>query len=385
MTGQELRADAGQLVIMGCNGVEMSPALAVVLRAIRPGGVILFARNIVSATQTWELLHHCREAAQKDDPLFLCVDLEGGTVDRLREVIAPAPSAAEIFSTGSEKVWRRHGRVLGEEARALCFNTDFAPVLDLAFLPSRSVLTTRVVSDDPRQADAYARQLLRGLSDAGVLGCGKHFPGLGEAALDTHHELPAVEKSFDDLWRQDIAPYRELRRELAFVMVAHANYPQVTGDKLPASLSQHWMRTILRKKIGYQGLILADDLEMGGVLSTPARANPAHAGDPANLAAADIGEVAVSTLRASADMFLVCHSEERVWAAYEAVVVEAERDRKFARLVAERARHVRAGKRRMSALKRGAPPPTERVLEQLREAMEELREAIQNAKCKMQN
>src|SRR5260221_10367513 len=96
MSGQELRADAGQLVIMGCNGSEMSPALAVVLRALRPGGVILFARNLQTPAQTWELLHRCREAARTQDPLFLCLDLEGGTVDRLREVIAHAPSAAEV-------------------------------------------------------------------------------------------------------------------------------------------------------------------------------------------------------------------------------------------------------------------------------------------------
>src|SRR5258708_11144070 len=126
---------------------------------------------------------------------------------------------------------------MGEEVGAVGLNAGIVHVLDLASLPLRPVLTTRVVSVDPRQATAFARQLLRGLSDAGVLGCGKHFPGLGEAALDTHQELPAVEKSFDALWRQDLVPYRDLRRELAFVMVAHANYPQVTGDKLPASLS----------------------------------------------------------------------------------------------------------------------------------------------------
>src|SRR5205814_8674101 len=130
-------------------------------------------------------------------------------------------------------------------------------------------------------------------------------------------ELPSVAKSFDAMWREDMVPYRELRRDAAFVMVAHANYPAVTRDKLPASLSRKWMTDILRKKIGYKGLIISDDLEMGGVL-----------------AADSIEEVAVGTLRAGADMFLVCHNSELVWRGYEAVLREAEKDRRFAAQIA---------------------------------------------------
>src|SRR3954470_7002209 len=184
MSRTDLRADVGQLVIMGFIPAEMTPALRVVLRAIRPGGVILFARNITAAAQTWELLDECRRAvaagngrngigrtksAAKTEPMFLCVDLEGGTVDRLKNVIAPAPSAAEVFASGDRKLFRRHGRLLGEESRALGFNTDFAPVFDLAFPPALPVLTTRVVSADPHFAIGYARELLRGLHDARVL------------------------------------------------------------------------------------------------------------------------------------------------------------------------------------------------------------------------
>ena len=266
MKPSEIRANVGELIIMGFVGQEMTSALRVALSAVRPGGIILFARNIAAPRQTWELLHACRAAAAERP--FLCVDLEGGTVDRLRDMIAPAPPAAEVFETGEPKLFRRHGRVVGEEVRALGFNTDFAPVFDLKLPPSQPVLTTRTVSADPKQTVAYAREFLRGLDDARVLGCGKHFPGLGEAALDTHKELPSIAKSWKDLWAQDVAPYRELRKEIPFVMVAHANYPDVTRDKLPASLSKKWIEAILRDKVGYKGLVLADDLEMGGVLST---------------------------------------------------------------------------------------------------------------------
>src|SRR5262249_24842589 len=149
---------------------------------------------------------------------------------RFRNVLGPAPSPASVFATGNRKLFRKHGRIIGTNCLALGFNVDFAPALDLAFEASRSVMSSRAVSSDPKQVVIYAREFLRGLADVGVLGCGKHFPGLGEANLDTHHELPSVEKSFAKLWQQDLVPYRSLslRRELPFVMVSHAAFPTVT-------------------------------------------------------------------------------------------------------------------------------------------------------------
>jgi beta-N-acetylhexosaminidase len=360
MKPSELRADVGQLIIMGFIGQEMTSALRVVLGAMQPGGIILFARNIAGAEQTWKLVHACREGVRETP--FLCVDLEGGTVDRLKEVIAPAPAAAEVFATGKSKLFRRHGRVIGEQVRALGFNTDFAPVFDLKLPPSQSVLTTRTVSADPNETVAYAREFLRGLEDARVLGCGKHFPGLGEASLDTHHELPSIRKSFKELWQQDLVPYRELRKQVPFCMVAHANYPEVTGDTLPASLSRKWMEGILRDKIGYRGIILADDLEMGGVL-----------------AAASIGDAAIQTLRAGSDMFLVCHNEEHVWKTFEAVLREAERDKGFAKLVTKRAKRVRDLKKRSRELRGEVPAPTEKTVQKLKDAMADFREDVAKA------
>src|SRR5208282_4041619 len=204
----------GQLLIIGFDGTEMSPRLASLLTKIQPAGVILFARNITGAEQTHTLLRACQKCVAT--PLFTCVDLEGGTVDRFRNVIGPTPSPAEVFATG---------------CRALGFNVDFAPVLDLAYEASRSVLSARAVSDDPKKVVLYAREFLRGLGDAGVLGCGKHFPGLGEATLDTHHELPSVEKPVRKLWDEDLVPYRSLKRELPFVMVSHAAFAAVTKER----------------------------------------------------------------------------------------------------------------------------------------------------------
>jgi beta-N-acetylhexosaminidase len=175
----------------------MSPRLRALLTRLQPAGVILFARNITSAEQTHKLLKECQSCVST--PLFACVDMEGGKVDRFRNVTGPAPSAADVFATGDPKLFRRHGKTIGESCRALGFNTDFAPVVDLAFEASRNVMSSRSVSADPKEVISYAREFLAGLRSTGVLGAIKHFPGLGEANLDTHHELPSVEKPWKKL------------------------------------------------------------------------------------------------------------------------------------------------------------------------------------------
>jgi len=361
----ELRRQAGQLLVMGFDGAAISQRLRVMLDAFQPGGIIIFQRNLEDARQAHALLREARKASAT--PMFLCVDMEGGTVDRLRDVIAPVPSAAEVAAAGSKKLFRKHGRLIAEELRALGFNTDFAPVLDLKLGPSADVLTTRTVSANPKRTITYAREFLRGLRDGNVLGCGKHFPGLGEANLDTHAELPSIAKSWKRLWKQDLLPYRQLRRSLAFVMVAHAAYSQVSGDKLPASLSKKWMSGILRRRIGYRGLIIADDLDMGGVL-----------------AAAPIEEAAVATLRAGADMFLVCQKEESVRRAFEAVVKEAEKRKKFARLIAEKSQRVLDVKKKSKAMKaRMAPPPALGTLQKLTRTIWEFSEEVRASSISM--
>ena len=176
----------GQLLIIGFDGTEMSPQLASLLSRIQPAGVILFARNIKSAEQTHRLLRECQKYVAT--PLFTCVDLEGGKVDRFRDALGPTPAPSDVFAAGNPKLFRKHGRIIGQNCLALGFNVDFAPVLDLAFEASRSVMGSRAVSANPKEVLVYAHEFLHGLNDAGVLGCGKHFPGLGEANLDTHHE-----------------------------------------------------------------------------------------------------------------------------------------------------------------------------------------------------
>jgi len=364
---QSLSQGAGQLLIIGFDGTEMTPRLRSLLTRIQPAGVILFARNIKAPEQTWHLLCECRRCVST--PLFTCVDLEGGTVDRFREAQAPSPSAAEVFASGDAKLFRKHGQVIGANCRALGFNVDFAPVLDLAFEVSRTVMGSRAVSANPREASKYAREFLAGLHAARVLGCGKHFPGLGEGKLDSHHELPVIQKSLSRLWAEDLVPYRVLRRQLPFVMVSHAAYPQVTRNRTPASLSKTWITDILRKRIGYRNLIVSDDLEMGGVLS-----------------AAPVGEAAVALVHAGGDVCLVCHREDRVVQVYESLIREAEHDRNFAQQIEMANQRVLAFKKKWAQVLRSlSKPPTRGTADRLTRKLWEFSEQVRIETLKREN
>jgi beta-N-acetylhexosaminidase len=355
---QTLQQQVGQLMIMGFDGTELSARLRTMLATLQPAGVILFKRNIHKVGQTFALLRDIQSFTSR--PFFRCVDMEGGTVDRFRDAVAPIPSAAEVGAVGSLKLSREHGSLIGRQLRALGFNTDFAPSLDLALPQSRESMRSRTVSGDPAQVTQYARAFLAGLRAARVLGCGKHFPGLGGAALDSHHALPVVDRSWDEVWKQDLAPYRALRREVAFVMVAHVSYPKIMHGSEPASLSKKWIDGVLREKVGYRGLVISDDLDMGGVLNS-----------------ASIEDAAIGTLEAGADMFLVCQKEEHVWRAFEAVLKRAESDRPFARLIAHRAGRVASFVAKSPELQaRMAPVPTANTLDTLRRRTWEFTEEV---------
>jgi len=348
----------GQLLIIGFDGTEMSLRLASLLTRLQPAGVILFARNIKSPEQTWRLLRECQKRVAT--PLFTCVDLEGGTVDRLRDVLDPAPSAADVFASGDRKLYRKHGQTIGESCRALGFNVDFAPVFDLGFEASRKVLTSRTVSENPKDTITYCNAFLTGLQAASVLGCGKHFPGLGEGQLDSHLALPVIDKPWKQLWAEDLLPYRKLAGSVAFVMVAHAAYPQVTGDKTPASLSKHWVTDVLRRRIGFRGLIVSDDLEMGGVL-----------------AAAPIGAAAAEAVRAGSDLCLVCHHEEKVLQVHEELIQAAAKDKALSRQITQASSRVLAFKKRNARrLRMPAKAPSRAVVEKLTRRLWEFGEQV---------
>ena len=321
-----LREQVGQLFIVGVEGTELSSVERAWLKLIRPGGIILFRRNIEQAAQVATLLREATELSAA--PPFRCVDLEGGFVDRLRDLVAPMPSAAAVFASGKPQNFTRHGRLIAREAKALGFNVVLAPVLDLALHASQSVMRTRVVSPSPLAVAAYALRFVTGLSAEGILGCGKHFPGLGGGTLDSHHATPRITRTLAQLWCEDLAPFRMLAPHLPLMMVSHAAYPRA-NDRTPASISPFWIAAVLKKRIGYRGLVLSDDMEMGGILTHTS-----------------IEDAAVKAILAGTDLIEICRDPALILRAYEAVLIEAERSPAFRRRVASSCRRITEWKHR---------------------------------------
>jgi beta-N-acetylhexosaminidase len=330
-----LRHAVGSLLIVGLEGTELSPVETAWLRLIRPSGVILFRRNIEEAAQVYALLQSA--TAGIDQPAFRCVDLEGGLVDRLRDLIAPVPSVGEVAATSKKKLFLEHGRLIGEEISLLGFNTTFAPVLDLALPVSANVMRTRVAASTPGKVIEYAKQFLSGLEQSGVVGCGKHFPGLGGGTLDSHQATPEIQRSWQQIWEEDLLPYRKLRKQLPLVMISHAAYPRVKETQGPASVSSYWIRDVLQGKIGYRGLVLSDDMEMGGILTQ-------HS----------IEEASIAAVVAGTHLLEICKQPALILQTYEALLAEAERSKAFRAQVERAARQVHRHKLRL--LKKSITP-----------------------------
>jgi beta-N-acetylhexosaminidase len=317
-----LEQQIGQFLFIGLPGTELDQETRDLVSEVQPGGVIIFGRNVAGPEQLRTLLDGVRELVAT--PLLIGIDQEGGLVDRLRRIFTPMPSARTIRQHGDLAAARALGRITGETLRMLGFNINFAPVMSI-MTDDRDLLSnglySRSFGRSPGEVLGYTTVYLRGLQGAGLLGCLKHFPGIGAGEVDSHEEMPVVQLSHDDLIAQDLAPYIELfqRRDdrIRCVMVSHGGFPNIdireetTGGLLePASLNYNIVTKLLREELGYKHLVITDDLEMGAIIR--------HY---------DIGDAAVKAALAGEDMLLICATPERIRRGHEALVDAARNGR----------------------------------------------------------
>jgi Beta-glucosidase-related glycosidases len=300
----------GQLFFIGLPGPELDESTEKILTDISPGGVCLFARNIREAAQTRKLLDGIREVLPIE-PL-LSLDQEGGLVDRLRRILMPMPAASSIKTV---EVAADLAGTIAEAIQILGFNMDFAPVVDVIDEKRSRFsngLHSRAFGNSPDDVVKLAGSFFNALEQKGVLGCLKHFPGLGASEVDSHEELPKVHISRGELNEVDLIPYKKLLRNVNVpaVMVAHAAYPQLdlqetaqNGTLLPSSLSRKFVDGLLRSELGFDGLVLTDDLEMGAILKNYG-----------------IGEACRLAIHAGEDMLAVCAGVDSIYRGYNAVL-----------------------------------------------------------------
>ena len=316
-------AYAGRVLLVGLAGPALSNGEKRSLEQVRPGGVILFRRNLDSRERLARLMLDL-DRILVDSP-WIAVDQEGGRVSRLEPWIGPTPSASELGSAGPDEAYR-FGRETGRELARLGFNLDFAPVVDLCPPDRPNGIGDRSWGTDPETVAKLTGRFLDGLHTAGVAGCLKHFPGLGDTVVDSHVEMPVCRRDEAALLRMDMLPYRELGRSAPVVMVCHASFPALDPEPgRPASLSPPIITGLLREQVRYTGMVTADDMEMGAI---------------AHLDTA--GAAAVQAIRAGTDLLPYCADLDRALAARDALVREAERDVAFADRLEQAAETVRS-------------------------------------------
>jgi beta-N-acetylhexosaminidase len=256
----------GQLILTGVPGTELDAATAEVFRRIQPGGYILFGRNIQTAPQLRKLIDDLR-ALSHVEPI-ITIDQEGGRVSRLKLVGNEPPNANQLRDRNDLELIRRHGRITGRLLRIFGFNLDLCPVLDISFDDDAdNSLRGRCYGNDVEQVIRNAGAFNDGLRSEGVLSCGKHFPGYSRAPLDAHHELPVIPLERAELDRHELAVFRHFSDKVDSMMVAHGLYPSLESAQLPSSLSRAVITDLLRGVLGFRGLVMTDDLDMGAILN----------------------------------------------------------------------------------------------------------------------
>ena len=296
----DLETQAARLFTVGFHGRTISDDLSRLL-ARGVGGVILFSRNVGQPAEVLETTSSIKRRAGR--PVLISLDQEGGKVARLRQGFSEVPSMRALGETGSAALTREVGALIGRELRAVGFDMNYAPVLDVDTNPDNPVIGSRSFGRTPERVSELGVALAAGLESVGIAACGKHFPGHGDTSRDSHLELPRLAHSLERLQQVELQPFAAaVKAGIPSLMTAHVIFEPL--DPLyPATMSHAVLHGLLREKMGYDGLVVTDDLEM--------RAIADHY---------SVEDTVVRGLNAGVDQFLCCHTAELAQRAIEAVI-----------------------------------------------------------------
>jgi len=256
----------GQLIMTGVPGKELDPESAALFRRVQPGAFILFGRNIATASQLRKLIDDLRDLSEVEP--IITIDQEGGRVSRLRLIGNEPPNAEQLRDKDDVDLIRRHGDITGRLLRVFGFNLDLCPVLDLSFDDNAdNSLRGRCYGKTVGQVVRNAGAFNDAMREQGIASCGKHFPGYSAATCDAHYELPKIDRSREQLEKEELAIFRKFSSRVDSMMVCHGWYPCFESQRTPASLSRRIITELLREDIGFEGLIMTDDLDMGAILN----------------------------------------------------------------------------------------------------------------------
>lgn len=288
----------------GFDGTSVPRELKALALEFDLGGVILFARNVECAEQVAELAREAGESLRQDLPLWISLDQEGGRVARLRDGFTRWPPMITLGRSGDDELARRFAEALAAELAAVGITLDYAPVLDILTNPDNPAIGDRALADEAQAVARLGAVIISALQANGVASCGKHFPGHGDTSVDSHKTLPVIEHDRQRLHAVELVPFkRAIDTGVAAIMTGHVLVPAL-DERAPATLSRAVVQDVLRGELGFDGVVLTDDLDMGALANWY-----------------DIAEIAVGSIGAGCDGLLLCGPDpEKQHRALEALI-----------------------------------------------------------------
>ncbi|WP_246582648.1 beta-N-acetylhexosaminidase [Clostridium mobile] len=290
-----LEEKIGQMFIIKIEGQEINENTMKLIRDYKVGGVILFQNNIKDSSQLLKLTNSIKEYNRENPiPLFISIDEEGGRVTRMPKEIKKLPSGSKIGRTGSKDVAYNVGLTVGEELMSFGINMNFAPVMDINSNPANKVIGDRSFGDNPQTVSELGIEVMKGFQNAEVIPVLKHFPGHGDTSVDSHEDLPIINKNIEDLENFEMLPFKKgIEAGADVIMIAHILLPQLDKDN-PSTLSPVIIKDILRDKFDFEGVVITDDISMKAISNKYG-----------------VGESALKSLKAGTDIVLTCHTPDK--------------------------------------------------------------------------
>jgi beta-N-acetylhexosaminidase len=331
-----LREKIGQMIMIGLQGEKLTPEEERLLKEYPFGGFILFGHNLKEPKQ---ILSLCRSlwVRKRDLPPFIAIDQEGGRVHRLPAPFTHFPPAAFLGRTRNSDLAYRVGLAIARELSVVGINLNFAPVLDVHSNPNTPVIGDRSLSSEPSQVLTLGWSMIQGLRKGGIIPCGKHFPGHGDTAQDSHLELPVVEKDLAALKAVELPPFvYACRNQIESLMTAHVLYPSLDSE-YPATLSYSIITKLLRQELDYEGVVFGDDLEMKAISKNY-----------------PLEEAVALSVNAGVDVLMFCHEGDLAVRAFEGLSKQAAKEKSGRQRIEESWERIRMLKERYFAAFRGA-------------------------------
>lgn len=286
-----LEEKVGQMVIVGVEEETFNSNMEKMIKDHKAGGFIFMGKSVKNTTQLLKLVNSIKAANSNNNiPLFLSIDQEGGKIDRMPQEFNRYPTNKAIGKINSENLSYNIGSTIAYEISSFGFNMDFAPVLDINSNPKNPVIGDRSFGTGSQLVSNLGIETMKGIQEGNVISVVKHFPGHGDTSVDSHVGLPKVNKSMDQINNFELLPFKEaIKNNVDGIMIAHILLPKI-DPKYPASLSKVIISNVLRKQLGFNGIVITDDMTMGAITKNYS-----------------IGDAAVKSINAGSDIILIAH------------------------------------------------------------------------------